>query len=159
MPRRQYPYLAYFPDPSRVIGELAGERAQWLRAVALQHGMLTYDIIVQEGLAQPDSPFHQALSQPSATLIYKARKKIVTDFIRGIRFTPRVGPTSSTFRVLVSAMVNGQRQLVPTPWLVQQAPMLQEVTTRAAQFRDAWERHRVAMLALSRLPTNQRYWR
>jgi hypothetical protein len=55
-------------------------------------------------------------------------------------------------------MVEARRELVPTPWLVQQADMIREVLQRADKFRDSWARHGAAMRALQRLPTNRRYW-
>jgi hypothetical protein len=158
MRRRRFPYLALFPDPALVPDGPKRDLVVWLRALAIRQGMLTYPNIIAAAVTDPNCPIHRQVVGDQASLIYKARKMVVTQHIRTLVFYPSVGPTRQPYRVLVSALVDNVRQLVPTPWLVRQEPMMREVLARARSFSSAWSRHEQNMLALQRLPTNQRYY-
>jgi hypothetical protein len=159
MPRRRYPYLAFWPDPNLVPEGRQRALAIWLRALAIQHGVLTYDIIVEEAMEDRTSPLHYLMVQPVNVLAAQRRRLIARDKMRAVVFKPSHGPRDQKYRVVVSAMVGGHRQLVPTPWLVRQPELMSEVLARATSFRNAWEQHRINMLALRALPERTRYWK
>lgn len=159
MRRRAHPRLAYFVHPDLIEDGPKRDLYIWLRALAISNGRLTRQMIIDESVRQPTAPLHDALTVDPAALVNKARGLIVQQKIRMLVFTPSSGPTDRKYRVFVSALVGGVRELVETPWLVTQVPLMREVLARAASFREAWERHRQNMLALQRLPHRQQYWR
>lgn len=160
MPRRRYPYTRYFADPNEVPEGWKRDFAVWLRALAIRHGDLAPETIIAEAISDSSCPINWLLTQPTPVLVTKARKVILRERIRLLLAAAVRGPLrGQKFRFLVSVMLNGFRQYVPPSFIAQNPTLLREVTTRAATFRDSWERHRVNHVTLGGLPRNLVWWR
>jgi hypothetical protein len=158
--RRRFPFLAFWPDSDLVQEGPKRDQLMWLRTLAIRNGQLTYDIIIDAALRSRTSPFYDLLSQDDASLIHRARKQLLVQKLRLILITISCGTLEGQkHRALVSVLVGGQRQIVPTPWVARQPNMVREITARAVSFRDAWERHRVNILVLQRMPVTVRWWK